>query len=105
MALFIPNAAVQMKSASAVLPEILSRLSPARALAAFDLAPKCRRAGPRLCGPSLSHVCGDVFFRHSYPPRTLSAAYEAGIAGVLTIIKAALVGSALMLLLLYWLLD
>jgi hypothetical protein len=56
---------------------------------------------PAFCGPfiHLLWAWGDAFF-HAFVPaaKALSGAYEEGIAGMLTIIKASLLGSALMLL-------
>jgi hypothetical protein len=76
---------------------------------------------PGSCSPACGHVfaCllwivvihllwawGGAFFRAFVPAaKALSGAYEEGIAGMLTIIKASLLGSALMLLELYWLPD
>src|SRR6516162_366874 len=55
----------------------------------------CRSIGPLFRLPSVD----DAFSVPScLPQRHLSGAYEEGIAGMLTIIKASLLGSALMLL-------
>ena len=58
--------------------------------------------GPRFRLPSVDRSSvgmADAFF-HAFVPaaKALSGAYEEGIAGMLTIIKASLLGSALMLL-------
>src|SRR5262249_811561 len=60
---------------------------------------------PAFCGSSSSIFLwawgDDAFFHfHAFVPaaKALSGAYEEGIAGMLTIIKASLLGSALMLL-------
>ena len=56
---------------------------------------------PAFCGSSSSNFVGmgGAFFRAFVPAaKALSGAYEEGIAGMLTIIKASLLGSALMLL-------
>jgi hypothetical protein len=55
---------------------------------------------PAFCGLSSSIFCGHggAFFRAFVPAAAPSGAYEEGIAGMLTIIKAFLLASALMLL-------
>jgi hypothetical protein len=54
---------------------------------------------PAFCGSSSSIFCGCLLPRlRARRKGQLSGAYEEGIAGMLTIIKASLLGSALMLL-------
>jgi hypothetical protein len=71
---------------------MLSRLNSAR-VGRSRLAPKCRRAGPRFRGPSLFIYVGSLL-----PGIRAHRKDTRGIAGMVTVIKASLVGSALMLL-------
>jgi hypothetical protein len=59
------NAAVQVKSASAVLPEISSKLNSTRALAAIGT--KVPTSEPAVLWTLVIHLCGEAFFQAFVP--------------------------------------